>query len=227
MIAAPPPVILEAPPPAGIDCSAADETTVMTLQQSPARPGATLSLRVAAGLWGGSDVPAGCLADWRTSDPAVTLSPDRRSLIIGAGATPGQTVTVSAAIGSRRVGTSVRIVGRDEVVLTGFWSQKSVECTGDRQPIEPVRELHFDDKGGYSVTFIPFETYKDYWGDFTLNAATGDLAMTYEGGNRGGADLDLSGKARLEPGGDLVLEDVYLGDRQGPSDGACRYVFGR
>jgi hypothetical protein len=228
IVAPPPPIAIEAPTPAAADCAAIDAPrTRLVVQQRPARPGATLSIGAVTGPWAMESVPARCLTDWRVSSAAVTLSADHERLTVAADATPGETVEISALMAGRRVTVSVRMVGATEISLTGYWSQKAVDCAGGRQPSEPVRELHFDDKGGYSVTFTPFESYKDYWGAFALDAATGDLVMTYDGGNRGADGLDLAGKASLGEGDQLVLDGVFLGDRQDPVTRSCRYVFAR
>jgi hypothetical protein len=222
MIALPPP-----PPAASIDCSAADASTVLVVQQTPARPGATLRIGAASGPWRSNPVPVACLAGWRTSDHAVTLSPDHSSLIVGADAVAGRTVEVSTAAKGRRITTTVRIVGRDEIALTGYWKQDSVDCGTAATPGEPVRELHFDDKGGYSATFTPFESYKDYWGTFALDAASGAIAFAYDSGNLPAEGLDLTGTAALGDDGKLTLDGLFLGERGGPEGRSCRYVFVR
>jgi hypothetical protein len=223
-------VALPPEPPAmmATDCSAADDgLTVLVVQQSPARQGATLRISAASGPWSSSPVPTACLTDWRIGDRAVTLSPDHAHLIIAPDARPGQIVGISAMVRKHQIRTEIRIVGREEVVLTGYWSQETVDCGHDVPPAEPVRELHFDDRGGYSVTFTPFETYKDYWGEFTFDAAASTIRFTHEGGNRPADGLDLAGTAALGDDGKLTLDALFLGDRDGPPGRSCRYVFVR
>jgi hypothetical protein len=95
----------------------------------------------------------------------------------------------------------------------------------------PIGELEFTADGHFSVTWRPFETYKDYWGSFRLDPDTGALLLSVAGGNDIPAALDLQGKASMAADGALVLEDMFLGRPSwGPaspdSAPACRYTFG-
>jgi hypothetical protein len=173
--------------------------------------------------------PIHCTSDWAVSDPALAmLSEDRRSLRIAEDARPGATVAISYAAGGRRVSGSVTIVGRTEFVLTGRRVQRSAEgCEG----LKPVGELEFSSEGRFSVTWQPFETYKDYWGTYRLDPNTGTLLMVVVGGNDIPGPLDLEGKASIAADGALVLEHMFLGQPSwnpalSDSAPACRYTFG-
>jgi hypothetical protein len=88
-----------------------------------------------------------------------------------------------------------------------------------------VGELEFSGENRFSVTFNPFESYRDYWGTYSFDPATKRLTMTVEGGNFVPPGLDLEGTADLGPDG-LVLTDMFLGTRGGflaPS--RCTYRF--
>lgn len=63
--------------------------------------------------------------------------------------------------------------------LIGTWRQDRTEC-GDAAP---VAELIFRADGQFSVTWFPFETYKDYWGAWRYDEATRLLALSIDGGN--------------------------------------------
>lgn len=202
------------------------------LEISPtlARQGTTIALRPkqARGPAMPSE-PLDCTSDWQVSDPALaSISDDRLSLRIAEDARPGAELIVSYLGGGKPVRRSIRIVGKDEKVLTGIRGQRSVEtCTLPGN----VGEIEFTDKGQFSVTFQPFETYRDYWGTYEFDPATGAVAMKVEGGNYQPPGLDLEGMARFADDGALVLEDVYLGMPGGmlpPPQMAvrCRYVFG-
>jgi hypothetical protein len=221
-------------PPAPVDpehCGAFDGVyDYLDVEPAPARQGATL--RIAAMQWRGpaqQAAPLDCASDWTVSDPRLaTLADDRESVRIAADAPPGATVTISYRIKGMTVGAPLTVVARDAFVLTGRRGQRSAE--GCDAP-EPVRELEFTADGRFSVTFHPFETYKDYWGRYTLDPATGALSLTVEGGNDRPASLDLEGKARLSGDGALLLEGLYLGQpspsgRPPPPAGTCRYTFG-
>ena len=111
----------------------------------------------------------------------------------------------------------------------GRWSEVAqIDCgTGDeRAPEEPLEEVWFWAVGYASVTWRPFEIYKDYWGRHAfepddLGPEMGHLALSIEGGNYVPPDVDSEGSYRIE-GEDLVLSDVWLGTpREGTQPAAC------
>lgn len=171
---------------------------------------------------GVEDIAIDCLRGWSVQGPARF---DRRSgtLTIAPDAPIGAEVKVSAGLGSERLTRTFRVISRDAIVLTGRRSQRSV--TGC-ESADPVRELEFNAEGGFSVTFNPFESYRDYWGSYTYDEATRVLTMRVKGGNFVPPKLDLEGRAYLDPEGRLVVEDVHFGGRGfTPAGQACRYVF--
>lgn len=187
------------------------------------RQGSTMRLtpRVNAAPFGSPELPRHCVGSWTVTGPA-TLSADQRTLTIAPDAAPGSIVTVSFRHGDEPVGRRIRVIGRDEVVLTGARSQQGLEgCSG----AETVGELEFSGENRFSVTFRPFESYRDYWGSYTFDPATGRLRMTVERGNFVPHGLDLEGEASLVDGR-LVLRDFFLGSREGgPPQGSCTYRF--
>lgn len=209
------------------DCTDIDRASIAVATQ-PARQGASLRLYASTGLHGMNALDASCLTDWKTSDPAISVSPDRKVVLISPKARPGTLATVSARLGERRLETRFRVVGATEPSLVGFWSQQTVDCGAGAQPEQPLRELRFDPVGGFSVTFVPFETYKDYWGEARFEAASGRLAMTVEKANRSSLGaVDLEGEAQLDGPDRLILQGVYFGGLPTPPSASCRYVFSR
>src|SRR5262249_47999177 len=73
--------------------------------------------------------------------------------------------------------------------FVGTWHQFEADCPG----AAPVRELIFKADGHYSVTWTPFETYQDYWGDWRYDVRTHVLTLTVAYGNYVPPDLVLSG----------------------------------
>lgn len=216
-----------------VDCSAFANDRFMVLSASPAtaRQGETLMLRarVPQGPYAPKQVPITCLTDWVVSPPgAATLSSADGRLTIAMDAPAPEILTLTAQAPGGQVQLKTTLVGRDEVVLTGRWSQIEIDCGDAHPPREPVRELEFDALGGFTVTYMPFETYRDYWGQAAFVAAEERLTLTMTGGNATPSDPILNGAARIDSEGRLILDGFNLGERE-PTErpGPCRYTFSR
>ncbi|HEX8215428.1 MAG TPA: hypothetical protein VF582_08160 [Allosphingosinicella sp.] len=193
-----------------------------------ARQGGTLSLTPMyrlRGPYGAHSIAAECLSDWSVSPSgAATLSKDRSKLLIGDDAKPGSDIALSARFGPFQMNGAFLVVGRDEAVLTGKYSQSAGTGCGNSRP---VGELVFDSRGNYSVTHQPFETFVDYSGTYEWDSKTGALRLFSA---KSPTTPLKEGIARFE-GGRLVLEGIMLDLLQPPPvpgehgvDG-CRLVF--
>ena len=173
---------------------------------------------------GTREIPIGCTSGWSLAGPA-RLSADHGSFRIDPEAPVGAEIVVGYRFGEERASARFRVIGHDEIVLTGTRGQRAVEgCEG----LTPVLELVFAPGNRFSVTFRPFETYKDYWGSYTFDPRTGAIRLNAEGGNNVPPGLDLEGRAQLDAGGRLILEGLYLGNHHQPypvPPGGCRYIF--
>ncbi|MGZ9115055.1 MAG: hypothetical protein ACXW3K_10570, partial [Brevundimonas sp.] len=67
--------------------------------------------------------------------------------------------------------------GQDRTALAGKWSEREVDCGSHPSPTRPVRELVITPDGRFTLTWEPFESYTDYWGVVTHDAATGALRL--------------------------------------------------
>lgn len=210
-------------------CSAygTDDSLSIGAAIAPGRPGGELSLHANEALHGMVAVPLKCFDRWSSSDPAVTIAPERGKIVIGREATPGRDVEITGTIGARTVRTRFRIAPAEGPVLTGFWSQESVDCHGP-VPRDPLRELRFNSDGKFAVTFVPFEVRQDYWGSVEFDPAAGRIGFVVDRGNTVPSGLMLKGAARVEGDNQLMLDGVYFGglDVPPPADG-CSYVFRR
>jgi hypothetical protein len=130
-------------------------------------------------------------------------------------------VTVNFTHRGRPVKAQFEVIGKDAVVLTGVYSQRSLE--GCEVP-DPIGELQFSPGNRFSVTFQPFESYRDYWGRYSFDPATRRMVLIGEGGNFVPVGLDLEGEAEFEAGR-LVLRGMFLGSRSGGSWQGCTYRF--
>lgn len=119
--------------------------------------------------------------------------------------------------------------------LVGTWTEVTpTACQQAAHDTAAVAlgELKFAADGTFQVTWVPFETYVDYWGIYRHDPASGALVMGATSGNHLRADMRLKGTARIDPDGKLQIAGVFFGtpmDRGGepgthkPSD--CPLVF--
>lgn len=208
---------------------ARDEVYRLSLSPELTRQGGTLRVFVHSRgpkhPWGGT-VPNACMKGWKVSDPALArFSDDHTHLIIADDAPAGAKVQIAARIDNDVATAEFVVVAADAVVLTGYWTE-----VGDSQcpaSATPLRELHFKPNGQFEVTWTPFETYVDYWGDYTFDPATGAVEFAPTGGNYRPVDADLTGRASLGPDGLLHLTDLFFGSsRSGAATpSACGLVF--
>lgn len=64
--------------------------------------------------------------------------------------------------------------------LVGIWEQIDYEdCPAGSR----ILELSFRADGTFSVTWTPFESYRDYWGSYDYEQETGLLTLEIDGGN--------------------------------------------
>lgn len=195
---------------------------MLWLEPIDVEPAQTVPLRLYRrdGLGGLSEIPSRCVSRWRLADSGVaSVSADGALLLINAEAPHGARTSVTANVGAQSVAGELNVYRPEAAPLVGLWRQSEAEC-GERKPIA---ELVFSADGRYSVTWIPFETYKDYWGRFRYEAATGALELTVEGGNYMPADV-ASGAIALK-GDAFTAEGASFGS---PANGpGCAAPFHR
>jgi hypothetical protein len=170
-------------------------------------------------------LPRGCNARWRVDAGAPASIDKRGQLAIRADAAPGTQFLVHAVVGRDTTRQVVYVVDPRPNPLVGTRGESApARCTPDAGGLDPVRELVFRRNGQFTVTFMPFETYSDYWGRYTYDHATGALSMQIERGNRVPDGLDLEGTARVVDG-HLVLEGMFLGQPRSSEPRTCTYTF--
>ncbi len=72
--------------------------------------------------------------------------------------------------GRRILSIKVYVFTPETHPLVNRWKEKADIACGSQKalaPANPVRELLFWADGTFSVTWKPFETYRDYWGTYT------------------------------------------------------------
>jgi hypothetical protein len=132
-------------------------------------------------------------------------------------ATPsGKVFTVTADVekGRRLVSAKVYVYTLEANPLFGVWREEAqFSCETDEVvvPEERIGELSFGADGEFSVTWYPFEIYKDYWGTYTFDLNQGTLDLTGAEGNYVPEDVDGNGSWSIDEEGRLVLKDMWLG----------------
>jgi hypothetical protein len=158
---------------------------------------------VAAATW--SIVPTdGAGIDWTTG--ILNIDPRTPS---------GSVFTVRAAVegGRHVVETRVHVYTPEANPLVGIWREAAQLTCGsgtEITPAEAIEELMFFADGTFTVTWFPFESYKDYWGTYAFDLSQGTLKLAVTGGNSIPPDRDGEGRIALQATG-LVLSELWLG----------------
>jgi hypothetical protein len=178
-------------------------------------------------------VPVAADATWSvTPADGARIDPDTGILSIDASTSSGSVFTVQAEIegGRHVVATRVKIFTPETNPLIGYWSevaQLACDSGVEVAPAKAIAELIFDPDGSFAVTWVPFESYKDYWGTYTFDLAQGTLELTITGGNTIPEDVDGEGRFARDATGALILTDLWLGTpslERGPPN--CGHRFG-
>lgn len=214
-----------------------DEETLERLRLSleptvEMQPGATrqFSLGVVECCYYFQEVAA--CATWSVS-PAegAHIDPDSGVLTIEATTPSGSVFTVSADVekGRRVVSIDVHVFTPEDNPFVGIWREEAqFACDSGEEltPEERIRELRFRADGSFSVTWMPFEVYRDYWGTYEYDLATGNLSLQVTEGNYVPDDIDGSGSFAFDEQGRLLLQDIWLGSPHGSTGPAhCGHRF--
>ena len=172
--------------------------------------------------------PRHCVTDVAVSpEGIVQFDADSLSVRVADDAPASALVTVTGRLGDQPLEAQIRVVRPEEAPLRGTWRQADATCPDGVTPT-PIGELVLDASQRFSVTWTPFEAYRDYWGTYRFDAADQSFGAEVEGDNQRPANLDLSGTASVA-GDELRLDDVWLGDPSQMTAAAsrCTYRFVR
>jgi len=107
--------------------------------------------------------------------------------------------------------------------IIGIWTedmQFSCENFSQVAPLTPIEEIQFEDDGTFGVTWEAFETYVDYWGNYTYDETAGTLVLEVTGGNYTPPDLDLDGTITIDDENRIILADFWFGSKKGEAEDA-------
>jgi hypothetical protein len=131
--------------------------------------------------------------------------------------------------GRRILSIKVYVFTPETHPLVNRWKQKAEVACGSQKalpPANPIQELLFWADGTFSVTWQPFETYRDYWGTYTYNKKKGRIVFKVEEGANIPANIDGEGDLTLKKNGDLILKGIWLGNRpEEEKPNICRMIF--
>jgi hypothetical protein len=165
--------------------------------------------------------PVNACATWSVSPTdGATIDPKTGVFTVDPETPSGAVFTVTADVenGRRLVSADVHVYTPEANPLFGTWGEEAqFTCeTGEEVvPEERIGELAFGADGTFSVTWFPFEIYKDYWGTYTFDLNQGTIELTASGGNYVPEGLDGSGSWFIDEEGRLVLRDIWLGAPRG------------
>ena len=174
---------------------------------------------------GYNDLPPGCLdglgvfpegaATFRRQEDGLaiaTISPDLA---------PGTRVRLEGNYRGYALNGPVDIYAKAANPLVGMWRQDGSDCPDGTA----IQELVFSGGGEFSVTWTPFEVYKDYWGSYAYDPETGAIRLEIESGNQVPDDVVTEGTVTLDEGM-MTFDTLYFGTPMDAEDG-CRAGFPR
>lgn len=186
-------------------------------------PGDTLQLKIMT--WGEQSVPPMFMSEV-DANPVWSVSPysgvelDSRSgrLVIGRSVRHGSVYELSAVLGKYQVHPNrLYVYTKEANPFVGTWTDVK----------EDVLDFILSVDGTFSVTFQPFEAYKDFWGEYRYDLEKKYIALTVKGGNSVPLDGDLEGTFFFDAGGRLHLESIFFGSHNGRIPKRSVYIFRR
>jgi hypothetical protein len=177
-------------------------------------------------------VPVEVGATWSiTPTEGAEIDPTTGLLTIDPATASGSLFTARADPNGEQhaVETEVHVSTPEGNPLAGWWREEAQLTCGSGEVIAPelpIAELVFAPDGTFAVTWIPFESYVDYWGTYTFDLTRGTLDVRVTGGNTIPPDVDGQGHFTLDAAGRLILTDLWLGSPRAKSGSPqCGHQF--
>ena len=218
--------------PAAVSCAGGQAgTPVLWIGTREVAPGGLIAAQPFYAVRPGvaSPVAANCLTNWALSaDAPAALAPALGLAVVAPEAADGTRFTLTATVAGRPVSGEVRVSDPALHPLAGHWHQTKEQVCGTqvlRAPTRPIGDLVFTAAGDFSLTWQPFESYRDYWGTYRHDRRSGSLTLEITGGNRPPANRTATGKAHLDTDGVLIITGLDPGN--GTSAPACTMFFRR
>lgn len=210
----------------GADCpDPGDRAYFFWMEPRSAEPGDKIAL---SPYWtdmpgGYNNLPAGCLGELGVyPEGAATFERMEDGLAIATlseDLEPGTRVRLEGSYLGHGLTGPVQVYLEEANPLVGTWRQKAENCPAE----SAIRELVFTGGGEFSVTWTPFEIYKDYWGVYEYDAESNAFRFAVEGGNQIPEDIYAQGTVVIEDG-ELNFDQVVFGTPDQAS-GPCSANF--
>src|SRR5947209_1153962 len=184
--------------------------------------------------------PVNACATWKVEPTGKGASiSDNGLLKIDPATTPDSRFVVTADIEKGRTQRTIPVVVYTDKThpLVGFWRQTGFQCKpvgGTNMPVTgTIEELEFRASGWFSVTWTPFEVYKDYWGTYKIDPASNSFSLKIERGNYVPQVFHGDGTYKLTNPSTLEFQDIFLGvehkadNQQVQVPAGCVYTFKR
>ena len=123
-------------------------------------------------------------------------------------------------------------LGIPDMPWTGCWKEIAyIDCESGEQvaPFYPIGELRLVSDGELTVTWVPFESYIDYFGTYQVDEINGTIRIDAEERNYLPSDIDGEGRYAVTVEENLLLRDMWLGSAQSQKTEMipCGQVFER
>ena len=184
--------------------------------------------------------PVNACATWKVEPAGKGASISANGLLkIDSATSPDSRFVVTADIEKGRAQRTMPVVVYTDKThpLVEFWKQTGFQCKplgAMNMPVAGIiKELEFRAGGSFSVTWVPFEVYKDYWGTYKLDPAKESLSLKIEGGNFVPKVFHGNGTYKLTNPSTLEFQDIFLGvehtadNPQVQIPSGCVYTFKR
>ncbi len=182
------------------------------------------------------DIKVPACVDWELKPAGKGATIDQTGLLSIDSKTPaGSKFTVIAHIENGRAerGATILIYAPQSQPLVGLWKQTDqFDCgSGEGIHAQPIGELEFRASGWFSVTWEPFETYRDYVGEYSSDNTKQTVSLKIGGGNFVPKDFHGDGAYKVVDENTLELDGLYLGSREKNAESVlshvsdCRYLF--
>lgn len=187
--------------------------------------------------------PNACVT-WHIETPDVAIFNETSgALEVKSDAKNLATIKIHAKLlGSEKEYSGVLVVYRPEInPLIGKWHELAQLPCNDKTGgkiitvKKGIQEFEVDPTGSFSVTWNPFESYRDYWGTYQFDLKKRTVEFMIKDGNYKPFDYSGKGSFMITPEGNLKITGAWLGSKNDPVEphfrrnellpGRCGHIF--